>query len=64
VDFNEAISLKPEDALAYTNRAGAILCRATKSFSAVMCKKLVHWETANCLKWLKASDIALDSGEL
>jgi hypothetical protein len=27
-----------------------------------MCKKLVHWETANCLKWLKASNIALDSG--
>jgi len=22
----------------------------------------VHWETANCLKWLKTSDIALDSG--
>jgi len=39
-----------------------ILCRATKSYSAVMFKKLVHWETANYLKWLKASDIALDSG--
>jgi hypothetical protein len=38
-----------------------ILCRATQSFSAVMCKKPVHWETANCLKWLKASDIAIDS---
>jgi hypothetical protein len=39
-----------------------ILCWAKKIFSAVMCKKLVYWETANCQKWLKASDIALDSG--
>jgi hypothetical protein len=38
-----------------------ILCRATKSFSAVIYKKLAHWEIANCQKWLKASVIALDS---
>jgi 3-hydroxybutyryl-CoA dehydratase len=38
-----------------------ILCRATKRFSAVMRKKLVHWEIVNCQKWLKASVIALDS---
>jgi hypothetical protein len=30
VDFNEAISLKPEDALAYTNRAGAYFMQGNK----------------------------------
>jgi hypothetical protein len=47
-DYNEAIRLKPDYADAYISSGLCIYGRARKILAAVMRKKRVHWETANC----------------